>query len=328
MRYSTLTPVLGLALAGPAAAAPLVPEPHPLITEVLAAVPGGAKGDANADGVRDAIGDEFIELVNPHTRPINLKGYTLVDAEAYNPGAATPAGGSPTSPRPPRTGGRGPDGSKPAPTQPDPAAPGGKPGASGGSGSAAGGPTPSRRGEVRFTFPDLELKPGELVVVFNGYKQQIAGAVGTSTKAPARRHERFHEAWVFTMANESPYAALGNEADMVVLIAPDGSPVQCIRWGKNDKNAPSTAPLIEEAPISKGSVQREGVNGKLVAHPDLKGDLAGTLFSPGYFPLNSGGSEAPSGSPVESPKGHPKTTRPAPPGKPAPAAPAEPGSNP
>jgi len=57
--------------------APLVPYPHPLITEVLYAVPTGAAGDANKDGVRDTSGDEFIELVNPHDRPISLRGYTL-----------------------------------------------------------------------------------------------------------------------------------------------------------------------------------------------------------------------------------------------------------
>lgn len=56
---------------------PLVPYPHPLITEILYAVPTGAAGDASQDGVRDTNGDEFIELVNPHDRPINLRGYTL-----------------------------------------------------------------------------------------------------------------------------------------------------------------------------------------------------------------------------------------------------------
>ncbi len=65
--------------------APALPYPHPLITEVLYAVPTGEKGDANADGVRQTSGDEFIELVNPHDRPINLKGYRLRDAAGLNP---------------------------------------------------------------------------------------------------------------------------------------------------------------------------------------------------------------------------------------------------
>jgi hypothetical protein len=60
---------------------PAVPYPHPLITEVLYAVPTGAGGDANGDGSRDAMGDEFIELVNPHDRPIQLRGYALTDRQ-------------------------------------------------------------------------------------------------------------------------------------------------------------------------------------------------------------------------------------------------------
>lgn len=57
---------------------PLVPFPHPLITEVLFAVPTSG-GDANGDGKRNATGDEFVELTNPHDEPINLAGYRLVD---------------------------------------------------------------------------------------------------------------------------------------------------------------------------------------------------------------------------------------------------------
>lgn len=57
---------------------PLVPYPHPLITEVLFAVPTSG-GDANKDGRRHATGDEFIELTNPHAAPINLAGYRLTD---------------------------------------------------------------------------------------------------------------------------------------------------------------------------------------------------------------------------------------------------------
>ncbi len=57
----------------------LLPFPHPLITEILFAVPAGENGDANRDGSRHATGDEFIELINPHSKPIQLKGYTLTD---------------------------------------------------------------------------------------------------------------------------------------------------------------------------------------------------------------------------------------------------------
>src|SRR5205823_6103778 len=91
---------LGLTFAANGAGADTgrVPFPHPLISEVLYAVPSGERGDANADGKRDAVGDEFIELVNPHDRPIQLKGYTLMDADAYAPGAAKPDASPPPKP--------------------------------------------------------------------------------------------------------------------------------------------------------------------------------------------------------------------------------------
>ncbi len=78
--------LLALAMMQPAAqpVAPSQPPskpdaPHPTITEVLFAVP--RQGDANQDGARSATGDEFVELVNPHDKPINLKGYSLRDAK-------------------------------------------------------------------------------------------------------------------------------------------------------------------------------------------------------------------------------------------------------
>lgn len=56
-----------------------VPRPHPMISEVLYAVPTGADGDADQDGKRHSAGDEFIEVFNPHDVPIGLSGYTLTD---------------------------------------------------------------------------------------------------------------------------------------------------------------------------------------------------------------------------------------------------------
>jgi hypothetical protein len=56
-----------------------LPAPHPQITEVFFNVPTGPAGDANKDGVRDAAGDEFIEIANPHDQPINLAGYVLAN---------------------------------------------------------------------------------------------------------------------------------------------------------------------------------------------------------------------------------------------------------
>ena len=74
----TVAPVAPAAPTGPA---PAVPFPHPMITEVLFAVPTGPVGDANKDGKREVAGDEFIELVNPHDKPIQLFGYTLTDSQ-------------------------------------------------------------------------------------------------------------------------------------------------------------------------------------------------------------------------------------------------------
>lgn len=65
--------------ASPSASSPPVPFPHPLITEVLYAVPNSPEGDVNQDGTRHAAGDEFVELVNPHDKPIQLLGYTITD---------------------------------------------------------------------------------------------------------------------------------------------------------------------------------------------------------------------------------------------------------
>lgn len=256
--------------AGAAGAQPVpVHSPHPLITEVLASVPSGPRGDANGDGTRDAIGDEFIELVNPHDKPIQLKGYMLVDSDAWAPGAAKPGtAGKPTPGAKPTDKPAAPD-EKPAATPRDPG-------------------TDSTRAELRFVFPEMELKPGQVVVVFNGYHQKFTGPVGDAAKAPAGPNEKFHDAMVFSMKNESPYAALANEADFVLLVAPDGKPIHVVKWGKAGKNPPKDTLVSEEAPASIGSVQREGVHGKLVAHKDLKGDLAGTYCSPGVFSMTPG----------------------------------------
>lgn len=65
--------------ADPAPPSNPIPFPHPVISEVLFDVPPGEAGDANKDGKRDANADEFIELFNPHAKPINLRGYRLVN---------------------------------------------------------------------------------------------------------------------------------------------------------------------------------------------------------------------------------------------------------
>lgn len=242
-----------MASAGPDAK-PIVPAPHPLITEILFAVPPGTKGDANADGKRDAVGDEFIELTNPHTKSIQLKGYTLVDIDAYSPGSAKPKPGKP--------------GDRPS-SQPNPPR---KPRSDG--------------AQVRFTFPELELKPGEVVVVFNGLKSTFSGPVGDATKPPSGKNDRFHNAYVFNMGNTSQYAALSNEADCLILLDPQGKTLHAIHWGKpadDAKNPPESAILIEECPQTVESVQRLSAAGKLVPHSDLPGDQSKSPCSPGLY---------------------------------------------
>lgn len=217
--------VTGSAPSGPK---PLVAYPHPLITEVLFAVPTGTSGDANQDGTRDATGDEFVELVNPHDKPINLRGYRLVDKSL-------------------------------------------------GKGNA-----------LSFTFPECTLQPGEVAVVFNGYKSTILGAVGDSGHA-AESNPKFSSARVFSMKGQSTKTSFSNAADAVLLFAPgvsaggtNSSAVQIVRWGKVD-SLPA-AGLNEEAPAtSKGSVQRESMNGPLAVHPP-EGSVS---FSPGKFGIGS-----------------------------------------
>lgn len=84
-RFVTFTAVVsfsGAALAQDSAPTTTVPFPHPVISEVLAQVPNTNDVDPSRDNVREPVGDEFVELVNPHERPIDLTGYAIVDALA------------------------------------------------------------------------------------------------------------------------------------------------------------------------------------------------------------------------------------------------------
>jgi hypothetical protein len=51
-----------------------------VINEYLADPPDGIAGDANGDGTRDPAQDEFIELVNNDTAPLNIGSFTISDA--------------------------------------------------------------------------------------------------------------------------------------------------------------------------------------------------------------------------------------------------------
>jgi hypothetical protein len=277
-----MLPIVLLAVAQPVPVQPdkpLVPFPHPLITEVLYAVPSGKDGDADQDGKRSATGDEFIELINPHDKPINLKGYVLSDASSQS--SEEPASGVPNEspktnmPYPNEDAGR-----------PGRAKPGDKPASPGGGTTN----TPKKESKpqraeakndsrIRFVFPDLTLQPGEVVVVFNGHEGHPAGPVGTTSTA-AKKNERFHNAYVLTMNARNRYVALSNTGDYVLLTDPAGKAVECVRWGGRTPDEGVDPALDETAPLSRVSVQRRGIRGGFVDHTDL--DPA-AKYSPGKF---------------------------------------------
>lgn len=140
-------------------------------------------------------------------------------------------------------------------------------------GSAAGG--------VRFVFPDFELAPGGVCVVFNGFDASIPPPVGTADGAPDRGHPAFGGATLFTMEIRSKGRALANNGDWIVLSAPDGTPIDCVVWGDPDPPPPPDV-LRRQAvdPDPKGSVQRLTPDGDLVPHRDINGEP----FSPGIIP--------------------------------------------
>lgn len=211
---------------------------HPLVTEVLYSVP--KECDADQDGRRSATGDEFIELVNPTDKPINLKGYKIADAKKGVPPDA-----------------KGKDKDKP-------------------------GDRPDRDNRFSFTFPELTLQPGEVVVVFNGYESSPAAPCGTKD-APAKKNPKFHDAYVFTAQVKSQYVAFANTADCIALYDPDGNTVECLHWGEKQK--PEAAPKTSKLPEARGSVQRSGPTGDFVRHADLTGEDANETCSPGRFRL-------------------------------------------
>jgi hypothetical protein len=240
---------------------PLVEYPHPLITEVLYAVPTGEAGDANGDGSRETNGDEFVELVNPHDRAINLRGYVL-------------------------------------------------------SGKSSDDPKKKFK-TLRFVFPSLTLQPGEVAVVFNGHGQKWTGPVGDTAAAPATGNDKFAGARVFTMNVDSARLGFSNKADWVLLTAPDGQPVHCIKWG--DIKTPANVKLVETAPDgAKGSVMRRTVDGALEPHPPLDGKR----YSPGKFPIDAAGPTPPIQPTGVVPPLSPPSPAVAPPAPPAPTKPA------
>jgi hypothetical protein len=196
-----LVPVV-IALLQPSAAAPKGEgkADRVIISEVLYAVP--REGDPDQDGTRSATGDEFIELFNPTDKAVQLKGYTLSNGKS----PAVPSGG----------GAKGKDG-----------------GGDGKSGGKGGNPASGHRPEesrIHFTFPELTLQPGEVVVVFNGYESHTPGPVGDA-KAAAGKNEKFGGAYVLSMRCTSQYQALANAGDCVLLCDGEGKALECVAWG-------------------------------------------------------------------------------------------------
>ena len=202
--------------------------PHPVITEVLFHVPNSDAGDADKDGSRDPTGDEFVEIFNPHTRAVNLRGYSLSSRLSV--------------------------------------------------GDASG-----KKG-VRFTFPDLELPPGAVVVVFNGYKSKATGPIGSAKSPPPKVHPDFAKAAVFSMGTTAKNRAWNNSGDFVLLSAPDGSPVDAIWWGEPNPMPPTACIRSAEAPANpSGSVQRTEAGADPVAHTSIDGRAC----SPGEIPAQN-----------------------------------------
>ena len=67
-----------------------------IINEYLADPPDGPSGDANGDGSRDSAEDEFVEIVNTGTEPLDVGGFTISDAAQVRftipPGKIIPSG--------------------------------------------------------------------------------------------------------------------------------------------------------------------------------------------------------------------------------------------
>lgn len=243
--------------------------PHPLITEVLFNVPPRSDGDADGDGFRSATGDEFVELINPHDRPISLKGYVLTDAKRPPP---------PDAPGliPPRKN-RVPGSVPPTRERPPADKPDGQ---------------PEETPQLRYEFGDVTLAPGQVVVVFNGFRGDGPRPAPPPTlpSAPSKDPKAPPAAIRLSMNATSEYAAFGNGGDHVLLSDPSGTGVHRIAWGEHVEKTDTPATLTENVPEmhTRGSVTRAGLTKGLVTHNQQAGAMKGRLFSPGEFPVGTG----------------------------------------
>ena len=133
---------------------------------------------------------------------------------------------------------------------------------------------------VSFVFPELELAPGEVVVLFNGFEGLPPGDIGTWQKAAAP-NPRFGTARVFALRPEDKFAALGDKGDWVMLITDSGEILETVRWGSPETQPPADSGHTREAPTEPpGSVARRNRTSGFQDHAELYG---GALFSPGSF---------------------------------------------
>lgn len=204
---------------------PGIPFPHPVIMEVLFFPEKGLeRGDANKDRKRIAIGEEFVEIVNPHDRPIQLVGYVIRDRNTDEPGGEAKA--------------------------------------------------------FRFVFPECELAPGQVAVVFNGFRSQIPGPLGDKLLSAAP-NDRFAGALVFSAQNQNKGIAFSNVHEWVLLESPAGEPIDLVQWGELDVDPPDDPLRSEEIEeVFPVGYQRLSPGGKLMPHPVINGKW----FSPGEIP--------------------------------------------
>ncbi len=202
-----------------------IPFPHPVIMEVLFFPDRGLDhGDANKDRKRIAIGEEFVEIINPHDRPIQLAGYVIRDRNTNEPGGDSKA--------------------------------------------------------FRFVFPECELAPGQVAVLFNGFRSQIPGPLGDKLLA-AGPNDRFAGALVFSAQNQEKGVAFSNVHEWVLLESPAGDPIDLVQWGELDVDPPDhpmRSEKIEE--VFPVGYQRLSPGGKFMPHPVINGKW----FSPGEIP--------------------------------------------
>lgn len=146
---------------------------------------------------------------------------------------------------------------------------------------ATGWHEPENTRAFRFRFPYFSLPAGGVAVVFNGNGTLPAGAYGTASGAPAGPSSAFHGAWVFTAHNTSRSRGFANSDEFVALVAPDGTPVDVIAWGRPEGGIPPGAlRAVTLNPDSSCSAQRARPENDPMPHTVI--DTA--LYSPGRIP--------------------------------------------